>query len=94
MMTTNTKLKFDKAYEVYSNRWLIEVYFKEGKQYLGLGKCQAQDFDAQIASITLCMMQYNILSVIKRFHDYETIGELFRSSHKDAIKLTSLNKYG
>ncbi len=88
MMTTNTKLKFDKAYEVYSNRWLIEVYFKEGKQYLGLGKCQAQDFDAQIASITLCMMQYNILSVIKRFHDYETIGELFRASHKDTIKLT------
>ena len=33
-------------------------------------------------------MQYNILSVIKRFHDYETIGELFRASHKDAIKLT------
>ena len=31
------------------------------------------------------MMLYNILSVIKRFHDYETIGELFRASHKDAV---------
>ena len=87
-MTTNTKLTFEEAYKIYSNRWLIEVYFKEAKQYLGLGKCQAQDFDAQIASTTLCMMQYNILSVIKRFHDYETIGELFRASHKNAIKLT------
>ena len=88
VMTTNTKLTFEEAYKIYSTRWLIEVYFKEAKQYLGLGKCQAQDFDAQIASTTLCMMQYNILSVIKRFHDYETIGELFRASHKDAIKLT------
>ena len=88
MMTTNTKLTFNEAYKIYSNRWLIEVYFKEGKQHLGLGKCQAQDFDAQIASTTLCMLQYNILSVIKRFHDYETLGELFRASQKDAIKLT------
>lgn len=88
MMTTNTKLTFNEVYKIYSNRWLIEVYFKEGKQHLGLGKCQAQDFDAQIASTTLCMLQYNILSVIKRFHDYETLGELFRASQKDAIKLT------
>ena len=34
------------------------------------------------------MLLYNILSVIKRFHDYEKIGELFRASYKDAIKLT------
>lgn len=33
-------------------------------------------------------MRYNILSVIKRFHDYETLGELFRETHKDAVKLT------
>ena len=88
VLTTNTKLTFEQAYKIYSNRWLIEVYHKEGKQYLGLGKCQAQDFDTQIASTTLCMMQYNILSVIKRFHDYETLGELFRATHKDAVKLT------
>jgi len=88
MMTTNTKLTFNEACKIYSNRWLIEVYFKKKKQHLGLGKCQAQDFDAQIASTTLCMLQYNVLSEIKWFHDYETLGELFRASQKDAIKLT------
>jgi hypothetical protein len=88
IMTTNSELAFEEAYKIYSNRWLVEVYFKEGKQHLGLGKCQAQDFDAQIASTTLCMLQYNILSIIKRFHDYETLGELFRASNKDAVKLT------
>jgi hypothetical protein len=88
MMTTNTELSFEQAYKIYSTRWSVEVFFKESKQHLGLGKCQAQDFDAQIAATTLCMVQYNLLSVVKRFNDYETLGELFRASQKDALKLT------
>ena len=92
MMTTNTELTFGQAYKIYSTRWSVEVFFKECKQNLGLGKCQAQDFDAQIAATTLCLLQYNLLSVVKRFCDYETLGELFRSSQKDAIKLTISEK--
>jgi len=34
------------------------------------------------------MLQYNLLSVVKRFIDYETLGELFRASQKDALKLS------
>jgi len=88
MITTNAELAFEQAYKIYSTRWSVEVFFKESKQHLGLGKCQAQDFDAQIAATTLCMLQYNLLSVVKRFNDYETLGELFRASQKDALKLT------
>ena len=88
MMTTNTELTFEQAYKIYSTRWTIEVFFKESKQHLGLGKCQAQDFDAQIAATTLCMLQYNLLSVVKRFSDYETLGELFRAAQKDSLKIT------
>lgn len=88
MMTTNAKLTFEEAYKIYSTRWTIEVFFKESKQHLGLGKCQAQDFDAQIAATTLCMLQYNLLSVVKRFNDYETFGELFREVRKDSLKIT------
>ena len=88
MMTTNTELTFEQAYKIYSTRWSVEVFFKESKQHLGLGKCQSQDFDAQIAATTLCMLQYNLLSVVKRFNDYETLGQLFRATQKDALKLT------
>lgn len=88
MMTTNTELTFEQAYKIYSTRWSVEVFFKESKQYLGLGKCQAQDFDAQIAATTLCMLQYNLLSVVKRFNDYETLGELFRAAQKDSLEVT------
>ena len=87
IMTTNTELTFEQAYKIYSTRWSIEVFFKECKQNLGLGKCQSQDFDAQIAATTLCMLQYNMLSIAKRFSDYETLGELFRATQKDSLQL-------
>ncbi|GAB1415810.1 hypothetical protein MASR2M117_12160 [Paludibacter sp.] len=79
---------FEQAYKIYSTRWSVEVFFKESKQHLGLGKCQAQDFDAQIAATALCMLQYNLLSVVKRFNDYETLGELFRAAQKDSLEIT------
>jgi hypothetical protein len=88
LLTTDLELSFEQAYKIYATRWSIEVFFKESKQHLGLGKCQSQDFDAQIASITISMLQYNILSVAKRFSDYETLGELFRSANAEIIELT------
>jgi len=88
LLTTNQELVFEQAYKIYSIRWSVEVFFKESKQYLGLGKCQSQDFDAQIAHTTICMMQYNLLSVAKRFTDYESLGELFRNTKAETIQLT------
>lgn len=88
LLTTNTSLDFEEAYRIYSKRWTIEVFFKECKQHLHLGKCQSQDFDAQIASTSICLLQYNLLSVIKRFDGYETMGELFREVQADSLQLT------
>jgi hypothetical protein len=39
--------------EIYQTHWTIEVFFKESKQLLGFGKCQSNDFDAQIADSTI-----------------------------------------
>lgn len=88
LLTTDLALNFEQAYKIYSIRWSVEVFFKESKQYLGLGKCQSQDFDAQIASATICMIQYNLLSVAKRFTYYESLGELFRNTNAETIQLT------
>jgi len=92
LLTTDMDLTFEQAYKIYSTRWAIEVFFKESKQYLGLGKNQAQDFDTQIAATTITMIQYNILSVAKGFSDYESIGEIFRSTKVDTIQLTVTEK--
>lgn len=88
LLTTDLKLDFEKAYKTYSTRWAVEVYFKESKQNLGLGKCESQNFDAQIAHTSICMIQYNILSAVKRFESYETLGKLFRQANADTLEIT------
>lgn len=86
LLTTDTVLTFESAYRIYAHRWSIEVYFRESKQYLQSGICQSRDFDAQIAAITLCMLQYNLLAVARRFSTYQTNGELFRAVEKRPCK--------
>jgi len=87
LLTTDTKLSFEKAFEIYAIRWTIEVFFKECKQYLRLGKCESVDFDAQIAATTLCMLQYNLFSVVKRFESYESLGALFRAAKSETLEM-------
>jgi hypothetical protein len=54
--------------------------------YLQLGRCQSQDFDAQIASTTLTFIEYTFLAYLKRKESYETIGELFRLLQDDVCE--------
>lgn len=88
LTTTNTRLGIIKTYQIYSIRWSIEVFFKEAKQYFRLAKSQSRDFDAQIADTSICMIQYNIFSLVKRFTDYETLGELFSDTKQFVMELT------
>ena len=92
LLTTNNKLDFEEAYRIYSIRWSVEVFFKEAKSHLKLGKSQSLDFDAQIADTTISMLQYNILSLAKRFLDYESMGEMFRQAGKETLELTIVEK--
>ena len=92
LLTTNTELNFFKAYEIYAMRWSIEVCFAEMKGLLNLGKCQARNFTEQIASISLCSLQYNILGYVKRFDSYETIGGLFAEVTSGTKELSIVEK--
>lgn len=88
LLTTDLRLTFNQTVEIYNIRWSIEVFFKEAKQYLKLGKSQANDFDAQIADMTISMLQYIMLALHKRFAAYETLGELFRQNQRYFLELT------
>ena len=79
IMTTNLELNF----EIYAIRWTTEIFFKETKQYLGLGKCQSVDFDAQTASTSIVMLEYSLLSLAKKELEYQTIGGIFKDIQKD-----------
>ncbi|MCH7658708.1 MAG: transposase [Bacteroidetes bacterium] len=86
LVTTDLQMSFTRIMEVYKIRWTIEVFFKECKQYLLLGKCQSQDFDAQIADTTLSLIRYLLLSYYERTHYGTTIGGLFRKLSQAAIE--------
>lgn len=88
ILTTDTSLSFVRAYEIYAMRWSIEVCFKECKQYLRLEGNQAQHFNSQTASVSVCLMQYTLLNVVKRMTSYETLGGLFRDTKADVVEIT------
>ena len=88
IVTTDTHMKFVKAFEIYQIRWNIEVLIKECRQYLGLGSYQGTDFDEQIADCTLCLMTHMVLTLGQRFNEYEALGELFRATRREMFELT------
>jgi hypothetical protein len=88
LVTSDLSLSFIKAFEIYQIRWNIEVLIKESRQYLGLGTYQGRDFDGQIADTTLRFITHIILSLDKRFSEYETMGALFADKREDLLALT------
>lgn len=86
IITTDTKLTFKKTMEIYSTRWTIEVFFKEAKQLLGLGRCQSTNFDVQVAQTTITMVQYLLISLKYRMEAYQTIGGIFKDMKQEYIE--------
>ncbi len=86
IVSTDLKLDFNETVEVYQIRWSIEVFFKESKQMLGLGKSQSNDFDAQIADTTIVMIQYIFLALRNRIERYESLGKLFEGTKAEVIE--------
>ena len=56
--------------------------------YYNIGKCQSNDFDAQIADTTLVMRQHLIVTMRYRFENYESKGAIFEQGRERAIRFT------
>lgn len=91
ILTTNTSISFLKLIEIYQTRWAIEVFFKEAKQLLSMGKCQSNDFDAQITDLSITMIQHTLLTFRYRYDNYESKGALF-DQLKENINQHRLNE--
>jgi len=76
-ITNDLDLGFNKLMETYHIRWSVEVFFKDAKQHLQLGKCQCNNFDSQIGATTLAMMQYIMLLLYKQMHYGQSLGNIF-----------------
>ena len=78
---TNSALSSQKVLEYYSQRWSIEVFFKNCKQYLNYGKEQMSNLDSIIACDALVFMRYIFLSYLA-FKENVTFYEKFSSLYK------------
>lgn len=78
---TNSALSSQKILEYYSQRWSIEVFFKNCKQYLNYGKEQMSNLDSIIACDALVFMRYIFLSYLA-FKENATFYEKFNSLYK------------
>jgi hypothetical protein len=87
LLNTELSSSFNKTVEIYQIRWSIEVFFKESKQSLGLGKSQSTDFDVQVADTTIVMMQHLFLSIKNSIEKYETLGKLFENTKAECLEL-------
>lgn len=92
LLTTDLEMSYIKAIETYAIRWNIEIIFKECKQLLGLGKCQANDFDSQIAHTTSVFITHSLLAYYKYREDYQTLGELYRAIESQYTGLLTIEK--
>ncbi len=91
-LTTNMNLTYEEAMKIYTMRWTIEVFFREAKQLLRLGKNNCSDFDGQIGGITISMIQYIILTLHKRINTYETMYGLFKEEQEKNRELVLAEK--
>ncbi len=87
-MTTDTKLTFKGLIGHYQVRWVVEVFNRESKQLLNLGRCQSSNFDAQVAETTISMIAYLLLTLRFRYDNYESKGALYRSMNADVLRET------
>ncbi|MDO9040073.1 MAG: transposase [Sulfurimicrobium sp.] len=92
LLTTNLTLSFIDLMEVYQIRWSIEVFFKECKQHLYLGKCKSSCFDAQIADTTVAMLQHIMLSYYKRISCQQSFSGLFEAISKEMVELDLVSR--
>jgi len=93
LITTHKALSPIKIYEIYQNRWSIEVSYKELKQHFNYGKCQSRDFLGQISDNTISLMAYNFMSAYKCANELQSIGFLFSHLKQDWIRPSIMEKF-
>ena len=83
--STDPELSGRGVVKKYILRWSIEVFFKEAKQRLGLGKEQSRSFAAQIFSVTQSFVRYSMLAyLLEQDPSQSTIGDMFHQIEQES----------
>jgi len=91
-LTTKTTLSAAEILELYSLRWAIEVYFKEGKQHLGFLKEQSNHYAAYIASIHLTAIRFCLLVIAKQTQGFSNIAQARQTLCSNSMDISFASK--
>ncbi|MHC4640529.1 MAG: transposase [Planctomycetota bacterium] len=62
LVTDEPRLSASQMIRTYDDRWSIEVFFKDGKQLLGLGQYQNVAYEAAVTHLHLVCLAYALLT--------------------------------
>jgi hypothetical protein len=87
-LSTDTRLHAATIIKKYTKRWSVEVFFKESKQLLGLGKEHSNSFQAQVFATTNSFLRYALLNYLNE-REYKTgTGPLFETLADETATVT------
>ncbi len=93
LLSTDLETDASEMLGYYTRRWAIEVFFKDAKQMLRLGKEQSKTFDAVVASYSIVMLRYLLLVyIISKRRIIGPIGPLFRQLSEEQTFLCMAEK--
>jgi hypothetical protein len=93
-LCTEAGMEIAEILDYYSRRWVIEVYFKDCKQMLGLGKGQSETFDAVVAWASIVMVRYLILvHILVKRQVLGPIGPLFQELAQEHLQLALIQSF-
>ena len=76
-LSTDTRLQAATVIKKYTRRWACEVFFKESKQLLSLGKDASNSFQSQVCATTISFMRYAIINYLNEKEHHMGVGSLF-----------------
>jgi hypothetical protein len=87
-LSTDLDLESSAILTYYARRWAIEIFFKDAKQMLYLGKEQSETFDAVVACYSIVMMRYLMLVyILNKYQITGPMGPLFRDLVENHLQL-------
>ena len=65
LLTSDLSLTTQQVVQWYRRRWAVEVFFRDAKQHLGLGGCEARRPELIISHVVLVCVAYTLLQLLK-----------------------------
>ena len=87
-LSTHTDLQAATVIKKYTRRWACEVFFKESKQLLALGKDASNSFHSQVCATTISFMRYAVINYLNEKEHHMGVGPLFQELADETATFT------